>query len=50
MSYVDQVLDDVRAQLAPDDVVLKEARSAATWSVLPLRVSTGLSGPTVQGR
>ena len=26
MSYVDQVLDDVRAQLAPDDVVLKEAR------------------------
>lgn len=26
MSYVDQVLEDVRAQLAPDDVVLKEAR------------------------
>lgn len=26
MSYVDDVLDDVRAQLAPDDVVLKEAR------------------------
>lgn len=26
MSYVDEVLDDVRAQLAPDDVVLKEAR------------------------
>lgn len=26
MSYVDQLLDDVRAQLAPDDVVLKEAR------------------------
>jgi|APMI01.1.fsa_nt_gi hypothetical protein len=26
MSYVDQVLDDVRAQLAPADVVLKEAR------------------------
>jgi hypothetical protein len=26
MTVVDQVLDDVRAQLAPDDVVLKEAR------------------------
>lgn len=26
MTYVDEMLDDVRAQLAPDDVVLKEAR------------------------
>src|SRR5438094_964646 len=49
MGYTEQLLDDIRQQLAPDDAVLKEARQRRDAALKAARSFLGLTRTFVSG-